>query len=62
MSLDVYNEVNMVQGQQDTPLTLKVLVATIDAQWEGMGDVGLARYEPALHPPCPTIRILSYSN
>ena len=21
-------------------LTLKVLVATIDAQWEGMGDVG----------------------
>ena len=24
-------------------LTLKVLVATIDAQWEGMGDVGSAR-------------------
>ena len=43
-------------------LTLKVLVATIDAQWEGMGDVGLARYEPALLPPCPTIRVLSYSN
>ena len=43
-------------------LTLKVLVATIDAQWEGMGDVGSARYEPALHPPCPTIRVLSYSN
>ena len=42
-------------------LTLKVLVATIDAQWEGMGDVGLARYEPALLPPCPTIRVLSYS-
>ena len=31
-------------------LTLKVLVATIDAQWEGMGDVGSARYEPALLP------------
>ena len=31
-------------------LTLKVLVTTIDAQWEGMGDVGSARYEPALHP------------
>ena len=44
------------------PLTLKVLVATIDAQWEGMGDVGSARYEPALLPPCPTIRVLSYSN
>ena len=43
-------------------LTLKVLVATIDAQWEGMGDVGSARYEVALLPPCPTIRVLSYSN
>ena len=43
-------------------LTLKVLVATIDAKWEGMGDVGSARYEPALLPPCPTIRVLSYSN
>ena len=43
-------------------LTLKVLVMTVDAQWEGMGDVGSARYEPALFPPCPTIRVLSYSN
>ena len=43
-------------------LTLTVLVATIDAQWEGMGDVGLVRYELALLPPCPTIRVLSYSN
>ena len=43
-------------------LTLKVLVAAIDAQWEGMGDVGSVRYEPALLPPCPTIRVLSYSN
>ena len=42
-------------------LTLKVLVTTTDAQWEGMGDVGSARYEPALLPPCSTIRILSYS-
>ena len=38
-------------------LTLTVLVTTIDAQWEGMGDVGSARYEPALLPPCPTIRV-----
>ena len=29
-------------------LTLKVPVTTIDAQWKGMGDVGSARYEPAL--------------
>ena len=43
-------------------VTLTVLVTTIDAQWEGMGDVGSARYEPALLPPCPTIRVLSYSN
>ena len=43
-------------------LTLTVLVATIYAQWEGMGDVGSARYEPALLPPCPTIRVLSYSS
>ena len=43
-------------------LTLKVLVTTIDAQWEGMGDVGSARYESALLPPCPTIRVLSCSN
>ena len=43
-------------------LTLKVLVATIDAQWEGMGDVGSARYEPTLLPPCPTMSVLSYSN
>ena len=45
-------------------LTLKVLVTTIDAQWEGMGDVGpgSVRYEPALLPPCPTIRVLSDSD
>ena len=43
-------------------LTLKVLVTTIDAQWKGMGDVGSVRYEPALLSPCPTIRVLSYSN
>ena len=45
-----------------TLLTLKVLVTTIDAQWEGMWDVGLVRYEPTLLIPCPTIRVLSYSN
>ena len=32
------------------------------AQCEGMVEVGLARYEPALLPPCPSIRVLSYSN
>ena len=43
-------------------LTLEVLVTTIDAQWEGMGDAGSARYEPALLPPCSTISVLSNSN
>ena len=47
---------------KEASLTLKVLVTTIDAQREGMGDVGSARYEPALLPPCPTISVLSYSN
>ena len=32
------------------------------AQCEGIGEVGSARYEPALLPPCPSIRVLSYSN
>ena len=43
-------------------VTLKVLVTTLDAQWEGMGDVGSVRYELALLPPCPTIKVLSYSS
>ena len=32
------------------------------SQCEGMGEVGPARYEPALLPPCPSIRALCYSN
>ena len=55
-------EHNCYNVQSFITLTLTVLVATIDAQWEGMGDVGSARYKPALLPPCPTIRVLSYSN
>ena len=31
-------------------------------QCEGMGEVGSARYEPALLPPYPSIRALCYSN
>ena len=49
----------MQRSHFSSVLTLKVLVATIDAQWEGMGDVGSARYKPALLPPCPTIRVLT---
>ena len=43
-------------------LAFTVLVAAIDAQWEGIWNVESARYKPALLPPCPTIRALSYSN
>ena len=58
-------------------LTLTVLGATVDARQlmhcntlkqdndstvRGDGEVGSARYEPALLPPCPSIRVLSYSN
>ena len=38
------------------------LIRIIAAQREDMGDVGLARHEPALLPPCQTISFLSYSN
>ena len=56
------NYQNSSANEMKNSLSLTVLVTTIGAQWEGMGDVGLARYEPALLPPCPTIRVLSYSN
>ena len=59
----IHSHESLVQsGVPVCNLTLKVLVATIDAQWEGMGDVGSARYEPALLPPCLTIRVLNYSS
>ena len=48
-----------VSFMNDSLLTLTVLIATIDVQWEGMGDVGSARYEPALLPACPTVNQLS---
>ena len=44
----------ILQGQRyftENLLTLTVLVATIDAQWKGMGDVGSARYELATYFP-----------
>ena len=58
----MYDYFPLLLCHQSYFLTLTVLGMTIDAQWEGMGDVGSARYEPALLPPCPTIRVLSYNN
>ena len=34
-------------------LTLNVLVMTIDAQWEGMGDVGLVKVWAGTTSPMP---------
>ena len=58
MAIDVsVNQCNKIDIECNTNIlylcgiTLKVLVATIDAQWEGMGDVGSARYE--VLPPMP---------
>ena len=62
-SITVYfRTIHAINSVSCCSLTLTVLVAIIDAQWEGMGDIGSARYEPALLPPCPTIKVLSYSN
>ena len=58
----IYRHQGISAGQLTLSHYVKLLVTTIDAQWEGMGDVGSARYEPALLPPCPTITVLSYSN
>ena len=54
-------------------LTLTVPVKRIDALWHfetgksqhsarGWGEVGSARHEPALLPPCPSIRVSSYTD
>ena len=39
------------------PLTLTVLVTTIDAQWEGMGDVGSARLWAGTTSPKPDHKV-----
>ena len=55
-------QVNSYSASHDNWCTGTLLNRRITTQWEGMGDIGSARYEPALLPPCPTIRVLSYSN
>ena len=54
--------VNSLSACHDNRCIGTPLSRIITAQWEGRGDVGSARYEPALLPPCPTIKVLSYSN
>ena len=55
-------EINSYSASHDNWCTGTPLNRIMTAQWEGMGDVGSARYKPAPLPPCPTIRVLSYSN
>ena len=54
--------INSQSASHDNWCTETLLNRIITAQWEVMEDVGSARYEPALLPPCPTIRVLGYSN
>ena len=49
-------------ASHDNWCTVTLWNRIMTAQCEGMGEVGSARYEPALLPPCPSIRVLSYSN
>ena len=53
---------NSWNASHDNWCTGTLLNRMITAQWEGMGDVGSARYAPAPLSPCLTIRVLSYSN
>ena len=69
----LFPHVTVTSSDNEFDLALTVLVMTIDAlrhfekrviaaQCEGMGEIGSARYEPALLPSCPSIRVLCYSN
>ena len=53
---------NSYSASRDNWCTETLWNRVITAQCEGMGEVGSARYEPALLPPCPSIRALCYSN
>ena len=53
---------NSYSASHDNWCTATLWNRIMTAQCEGMGKVGSARYEPALLPPCPSIRVLSYSN
>ena len=47
--------ITLKSGHHDNWCTGTLLNRIIKTQWEGMGDVGSVRYEPALLPPFPTI-------
>ena len=57
-----WRKLNFYSASHDNWCTATLWNRIMTAQCEGMGEVGSARYEPALLPPCPSIRVLSYSN
>ena len=57
-----FHVLNSYCASHDNWCTATLWNRIMTAQCEGMGEVGSARYEPALLPPCPSIRVLSYSN
>ena len=61
-SKNTVHTVNSCSASHDNWCTATLWNRIMTAQCEGMGEVGSARYEPALLPPCPSIRVLSYSN
>ena len=54
--------INSYSASHDNWCTATLWNRIMTEQCEGMGEVGSARYEPALLPPCPSIRALCYSN
>ena len=54
--------INSYSASHDNWCTMILWNRIMTAQCEGMGEVGSARYEPALLPPYPSITVLSYSN
>ena len=54
--------INSYSASHDNWCTATLWNRIMTAQCEGMGEVGSARYEPALLPPCPSIRVLCYRN
>ena len=61
-SNSLFKHINSLSASHDNWCTETLLNRIITAQCEGMGEVGSARYELALLPPCPSIRVLCYSN
>ena len=53
------SNVNSYSASHDNWCTATLWNRIVTAQCEGMGEVGSARYEPALLPPCSSIRALT---